>query len=79
MVVAVGIKKHLKVVILEDDRVMLGQGRPNMRLFQLGGNIKVVFVPQHLGAGAKPRRGLQIAFNIRKVFRPRRVAPRALL
>src|SRR5216684_773213 len=37
--VAVGIDKYFKVVILKNDGVVLGEGCPDMRLLELGGNV----------------------------------------
>ena len=46
MVVAVGIDEDLEVVVVKDDRVVLGERGPDVRLVQLGGDVEVARRPR---------------------------------
>ena len=79
MVVAVGIDEDLEVVVLEDDRIMLGQGAPDVRFLELGGDVEVLIVPEHLGPGLIPRQGFAIALDIDESVGPRDGLPGLLI
>ena len=50
-----------------------------MWLLHIGGDVKVLVVPQHLHACSEPRSGLAIAFNVHEGLGPSRVSPRVVL
>ena len=79
MRVAVGVDENLEVVVLEDHRVVLGEGAPDVRLLQFGRDVEVVIVPEHLDAGLKTRAGLFVPLDIDEIVRPRRVVPRRIV
>ena len=64
VVVAVGVDEDLEVVVLEDDRVVLGQGAPDVRFLQLGGDVEVRVVPEHLGPGLEPWERLHVSLDV---------------
>src|SRR5690349_19376895 len=70
MTVAVGIDEHLEIIITKNYGVVMGQGRPDLRLFQFGRYVKVLIVPQHLGARAEARLRLIVSLDVREVPRP---------
>ena len=55
--VARRVEEDLEVVVVEDHRIVLGERGPDVRLLQLGGDVEVVVVPEHFGAGAEAGRG----------------------
>ena len=73
--VAGGIEEDLEVVVAEDDGIVLGERRPDVRLFEFGGDVEVAVVPEHLGAGAKAGRGVAGALNVDEVVGPGGVLP----
>ena len=76
---ASGINKHLEVGIIEDDRVVIGQRGPDVRLFELGGNVKIIVIPQQLGARAETRFGSGVTQDVHENSSPRRVRPRGFI
>ncbi len=70
VIVAVGIDEEFEIVVVEDDRIVLGERPPDMRFFQLRGDIEIFVVPQQLGAGAEPRLRPAIAFDVDEIIGP---------
>jgi len=68
--IAVGIDEDLEIVVVENDGIVLGQGGPDVGFFELGGDIEVVVVPEHFGAGLEARHGFGVAFDVDKEVRP---------
>src|SRR5262249_38251481 len=62
--------EDLEVVVVENDRIVLGQGAPDVRLIQQGGDIEVHIVPEHLGASAESRARADVPLDVDKVVRP---------
>ena len=70
MVVAVGVDEDLEVIVVEDDRVVLGEGRPDVRLFQQGTDIEIRVVPEHLGARPRTGAGADVSLDVHEVIGP---------
>ena len=78
MVIAIRVDKDLKVVVLKDNRIVLRNRRPDIRLRQLGSNVEMVVIPKHLHARTPRWAWLDIPFDVAKVIRPRCVFPEFL-
>ena len=55
VVVAVGVDEDLEVVVVEDDRIVLRKGAPDVRFFEQGPDVEIRVIPEHAGTGLKPR------------------------
>ena len=77
VVVAVGVDEDFEIVVVEDDRVVLGERAPDVRLFQFGGDVEVLVVPEHLGAGAKAGLGFASPFDVGEIVSVQRTACQA--
>src|SRR5262249_20020747 len=58
VVVRVWVDEDFEIVIVEDDRIVFGQRRPDVRLLQLDSHIEELVVPQHLRSRSKARERL---------------------
>ena len=76
--VAVRVDEQFEIVVMENHRVVLGQGTPDMRLFEFGRDVEILVVPLHFGAGPESGARLGAAFNVDKVRCPRRIPPPAI-
>ncbi len=79
VIVAVGIDEDLEVVVLEDDRVVLSQLAPDVGLFQLGGDVEVGVVPEHLHAGPESGTGFRVSLDVHEVVGPGGELPRLIV
>src|SRR4051794_3082296 len=77
--VAVRVDEDLEVVVVKDNRIMFGERAPNMRVLDIGGNVEVLVVPEHLHTRLKARLRLCIAFNVHEVVRPWSRRPRRII
>ena len=75
MCVAIRIDEDLEVVVVKDHRVALGERRPDVRLLQLGADVKVLVVPHHLHARAKSRPRPSVALDVDERIGPGRGGP----
>ena len=50
---AAGVHEDLEIGVLENDGVVFGEGGPDVRLFQFGGDVEEIVVPEQFGAGAE--------------------------
>ena len=72
VVVAVRIEEDLEVVVfVEDVGIVLGVGALDVRLLQLGADVEILVVPEHLGAGAEARLDAPVALDVHEVVGPR--------
>lgn len=73
--VSVRVEEDFEIVVVEDDRVMLRQGGPDIRLPQFGADVQRAVIPQQLRPGpeARPRKGA--APDIDEILGPRRAGP----
>ena len=65
VVVAVGVDEDLEVVVVEDDRVVLGERAPDVRLLELGGDVEVLCRPRASWPGSGTAgSGLQVPLDV---------------
>ena len=64
------LEEDFEVVVVEDDGVVLGELGLDVGLFELGADVEVGVVPEHLHAGAEARFGLGVAFDVDEVIGP---------
>ncbi|OPZ77348.1 MAG: hypothetical protein BWY77_01718 [bacterium ADurb.Bin431] len=68
--VAVRIDKDLEIVVIENDRIVFAQRRPDVGLLHLAGDVEIVVIPKHFHAGVEARPGLLVALDIDKGLTP---------
>ncbi len=73
--VGVGIDEEFEVVVVEDDGVVLGEGAPDVGFFEFGGDVEVLFVPLHFGAGLEAGFGFLRAFDVEEEGGPGGLLP----
>lgn len=73
--VGVGIDEEFEVVVVEDDGVVLGEGAPDVGFFEFGGDVEVLVVPLHFGAGLEAGLGFLRAFDVEEEGRPGGLLP----
>ena len=73
--VPVGIDEDLEVVVMEDDGVPVPQGRPDVGLFEKGGDVEILVVPKHLCTRSQPWPRLCLALDIDEGVGPGRLLP----
>jgi hypothetical protein len=71
--IAVGVDEDLEVVVLEDDRVALRQGPPEVGFFQIRPKVQELVVPEHLDASGERR--APSAVDVDKGIGPGRCTP----
>src|SRR5580698_8952407 len=64
------LEEDLEVVVVEDERVVLGESGSYVWLFELCSDVEIVVVPEHFHAGAKARLGLGGALDVDEVGCP---------
>jgi hypothetical protein len=77
--VARGIEENFEIVVVEDHRIVLGEGGPNVRFLEFGGHVEIPVVPEHFDSRPIARRGVAGALYVDEVFGPVRVAPRGVV
>ena len=68
--VPVGVNEHLEVVVVEYDRVALGERGPDVRLLDLRTDVEVRVVPEHLHARPVPGKGARVPLDVREIRGP---------
>src|SRR5262249_7241931 len=63
----------------EDDRVVLGERAPDVRLVELRTDVERVVIPEHLDPRAEARPGLGVALDVHERLRPRDGLPGGLI
>ena len=71
--IAVRIDEDLEVRIDKNDGIVLRQGGPDVRFLQLGRDVEIFIVPEHLRPGAKRRPGGPL--DVHEILGPRRGRP----
>src|SRR5471030_1319780 len=73
--VARRVQEDFEIVIVENNGIVLGEGGPDVRLFEFGGHIEELFVPQHFDARVNAGTGFPGALDIDEPAGPRGLAP----
>ena len=70
MGVPIRIDEHFEIRIIENHRIVIRERCPDVRFFEFGGNIQIIFIPKQLCASAEAGFGFCRALDINKVGGP---------
>jgi hypothetical protein len=79
VIIPIGIDEHLEVVVLENDRIALGDGPPDVGFDQFCGDVEIGVIPQHFGAGGIFGFGEGSALDVQKLVGPWGSGPSGLV
>src|SRR5262245_18921578 len=79
VIVAVGIDEELESVLLIERRIVAGHLRPEPRSGDVGGDVQMAVVPEHLHAGPQRRFRRRAGCHVAEVVGPRRGTPGGLV
>ncbi len=75
MGVAAGVNEDLEIGVLENDGVVFGEGGPDVRFLQFGGDVEIIVVPEQFGAGAEAGCWPGAVLNVHEIRGPRGLGP----